>query len=468
MFNINKIFKKHITKDEIAKILQVNKELLDVFEKKYEEYTLLPPSLDNPFDINAKQMADMKEKVIIQDEKLEDIKRRIVAELVNQTVVWEFDGKNSKINTLDKLIKEDNLVTKEEIYELPENIRPQLTGRHMQRDINGDSYVVLLDMYQNYKKNINNKVKSQQFYKMFRQGLDILDLDEITYEMLSMNPNNMGYWLPKITDEVVKQDFFMIPKTKIIKVPISVLQLTRMQYEELTATTLNIVDRYCKEVFELNNENKYFIKTGTYSSKFDFRNAYIHDSKEVDEIGEYLLYIQNQACMMAGYTASPSFYGVSTTNEWVVREFIEDKENNPTIYKGLPLHTEYRIFADFDTKEILGMSPYWHSDVMKKRFGSGIDSECPHNVHDYIIYQMHEDILMERYEKNKDMLRNKIEELLYNVTDLGGQWSIDIMQNDSDFYIIDMALAKDSALNNCVPIDKMKKIEENWLPKINT
>ena len=49
---------------------------------------------------------------------------------------------------------------------------------------------------------------------------------------------------------------------------------------------------------------------------------------------------------MAGPLSFPCIYGVSTTNEWVVREFIPDKEGNPCIYHGLPLHTEYRVFVD--------------------------------------------------------------------------------------------------------------------------
>lgn len=71
---------------------------------------------------------------------------------------------------------------------------------------------------------------------------------------------------------------------------------------------------------------------------------------------------------MASPLNNRCFYGANTTNEWVVREYIKDKENNPTIYNGLPLHTEYRVFVDFDTKEILGASPYWRSDVMKNEF----------------------------------------------------------------------------------------------------
>ena len=49
-----------------------------------------------------------------------------------------------------------------------------------------------------------------------------------------------------------------------------------------------------------------------------------------------------------------------------------------------------------------------------------------------------------------------------------GQWSIDIMQNGNDFYIIDMALAENSAYyNDCVSIEKRKPQIENWIPELN-
>ena len=49
---------------------------------------------------------------------------------------------------------------------------------------------------------------------------------------------------------------------------------------------------------------------------------------------------------------------------------------------------------------------------------------------------------------------------------LNGQWSIDIMQDGQDLYIIDMALAATSALTHCIPTGKLKPIIENWLPEI--
>lgn len=90
----------------------------------------------------------------------------------------------------------------------------------------------------------------------------------------------------------------------------------------------------------------YFIKTGTYSSKYEFRNAHIHNPKEINEMGEYFLFLNHLTCSMASPLNNRCFYGANTTNEWVVREYIKDKENNPTIYNGLPLHTEYRVFVD--------------------------------------------------------------------------------------------------------------------------
>ena len=42
------------------------------------------------------------------------------------------------------------------------------------------------------------------------------------------------------------------------------------------------------------------------------------------------------------------------------------------------------------------------------------------------------------------------------------------MQNGNDFYLIDIALAENSALKECVPKSLLKKVEEDWIPRINT
>lgn len=219
--------------------------------------------------------------------------------------------------------------------------------------------------------------------------------------------------------------------------------------------------------------NEYFIKTGTYSSKYDFRNAHIQDPNEVRKIGEYLLFIHWQALQMSQYSIpeingkrGPIIYGVSTTNEWVVREFIKDTENNPCIYKGLPLHTEYRAFVDFDTKEVLGIHQYWDSEVMKQRFGNEDDKDSPHMKHDYITYAAHEETLYKRYNDNVEPVEKELSYFVYTVKGLHGQYSVDIMQNGDDFWIIDMALAKDSFFKEYIA-KKLKPIQENWIPELS-
>ena len=120
---------------------------------------------------------------------------------------------------------------------------------------------------------------------------------------------------------------------------------------------------------------------------------------------------------------------------------------------------------DFDTDEIIGINPYWDPEVMKQRFGHEDDADTPHQIHDYVIYQMHEQVLMERYENNKALIQEKLAKII-PLINLSGQWSVDIMQNGDEFYIIDMALAYNSALNNCVSKEKLRTVKEDWIPRL--
>ena len=102
---------------------------------------------------------------------------------------------------------------------------------------------------------------------------------------------------------------------------------------------------------------------------------------------------------------------------------------------------------------------------MKQRFGHEADADNPHQIHDYVIYKAHEDTLMSRYNKNKDAVVANVEALLPYL-DLQGQWSIDVMQNGDDFWIIDMAIAENSAFYNYVPEHLRNPSSENWIPQL--
>lgn len=449
------------TKKRIAELLKTDVQALKEFETAYAKTVLTEPATNDFFSVNAKQAANAVNKPAV-DVATEDIINRIVNELLAQTDSMTAFSDGRYEVSLAEGHYDGTPVTAEEIYALPEKLRPQLTGTLMKIDVPEPSYQAVLSYYLEYLKAPDTR-EGRRAYNLFRQGLDILDLDHIMYDIIGMNWNSIGRWLPFLCEAVNKQSFFKIPETRVIKVPITLLQLTRCEYGQLTPTTLAIVDRFSQKVFSLDVSKDYFIKTGTYSSKYDFRNCYIHGEKEVRELGEYLLFIHYQALQMASPLSSPVIVGAATTNEWVVREFIHDKENAPTIYKGMPLHTEYRVFVDFDAKKVIGMNPYWDPAVMKQRFGREADANSPHQIHDYIIYMMHESELMTRYQENTEMVKKHIEEMLPNFW-LKGQWSIDVMQNGDDFYIIDMALAANSALVKCVPQELLKPVRENWIP----
>lgn len=486
MFNLLKNLITNNEKKEIAKLIKTDPATLKAFENAYKKNLIDNPDDNNLFGISAKQIANNHPQNNSDNQNynalVEKYIEKIVDELLVNLKVYHYSCKNHYENHYEnhheppkKLL--ETPLTVEEINKLPEKLRPQLTGSLYSVDLKDEMpSKQLLVNYKKYLESPDPKTK-KEFYNRFRQGLDILDLDNIIYKMLGQNPNAIGYWLPKITEAVKKGNFFKIPETTIIKVPLPLLQLTRKDYSSLTSTSLKIADRFCQKAFKLDPQKKYFIKTGTFSSKFDFRNAKIENPKEVMEIGQYLIFIQNQAVLMAGsvfmksipgkgpiLAKAPSIYGASTTNEWCVRKYIEDKENCPTIYKGLPLHTEYRVFVDFDTKKLLAIHQYWDEEVMQKRFNQSPDSNTPDMLHDAIIFESHKEKLKENYENYKELVKEKLEDILQEI-DLKGQWSIDIMQNGDEFWLIDMALAQNSAFYEYVPKELRNPSNENWIPE---
>lgn len=438
--------------EQLSELINQSPEYLQQMEALYQENILTQPP-ETFLETNAKQASQNTNK-IYPSKELEEIINKIVEELVERTSIYHYDPTTNKATITDPKTNPQQLVTLEEINNIPDNLRPDLTGTLIKREIDQPAYYMILDYYNKFKQ-----TNQKEYYFRFLQGLDILDLDEISYNILGFNKNTMGRWLPELVEaqQAITHPFFKIPETTIVKPPLPLLQLTRLDYQNLTPTTLQIVDKYAERVFKLNPNNKYFLKTGTYSSKFDFRNAKVDTPEEVKDIGEYLLYIHYQALQHANFFMKPMIIGMSTTNEWVVREYIEDAEKNPTIYKGLPLRTEFRIFVDFDTQEIIGTSPYWREDIMEKRF---LEQRDVHDKHDYITFNANKEKLKREYDENLYLVTSHLQELIPAIN-LQGQYSIDIMKNGKDFYIIDMATAEESALNDVIPKNKLKQ-SGNW------
>lgn len=442
MFDILNILNTPKDIDKLAAFLGTNPAALKEFENKYLNNYLPEPT-----------RAVNSTSIEITDEKLNKLCDDIVSNLLS---VAKVNNATFNLSIPDKIVDID----RETLMNLPEELRPMCTDRLMTKDIAVNAYETLFWYYKKYVES-----GDEECFMRFKQGLSILDLDPICYETLSCNMNSMGYWFPKIHSMNRDSEAFKIPNTTIMKVPMPVLQLSRLEYSLINPVTKKIMNDFVHRAFLLEDDKTYFVKTGTFSNKFDFRNCKVSGS-EVKELGEYLLYDSYCASQMASPLNIPSIVGPALTNEWVVREFIEDPDDNPTIYKGLPLRTEFRVFVDFDTNRVLSVVNYWDEKTMLNRFEEKRDN---HDVHDLITFKANLSRLNTRFEKYKDIVREKTMTLLESKSQnrLTGQWSMDVMLSGNDFYIIDMALAEESHYYQSVPLEDRRPGKQNWIPKLS-
>lgn len=263
----------------------------------------------------------------------------------------------------------------------------------------------------------------------------VSDLSPKLYNEFLENPNSIGNWFDKIVQaNKGSKNPFKLPETLIWTLPIEVAQFIRIEYTETTQKSKDLFNNMVYNFFNLSDEKEYFIKTGTFSSKFEFRNAHILKG-EAKQMGEYFQVINNFSMTV----------GAAHSVELCVREYIDDKENNPTIYSGMPLRTEFRAFVDFDNGEIIGVVPYWNPIVMKKVLGNEF---APATIRkDYNTYCRHEDKLMADYNNYLPIVKSKLKTIMPFVK-LKGKYSIDVMKNGNDFYLIDMATMESSALTD--------------------
>ena len=190
-----------------------------------------------------------------------------------------------------------------------------------------------------------------------------------------------------------------------------------------------------KPTLDLMKPNRvYNIKNGAFSNKFDFSTCAV--TKE--DLAKKLWLINYNSTMFdtGGYT------------ELVVRDYIPcDRYKIPTIYNGMPLREEIRVFYNLDTKQIEYIVDYWDYDY------------CEPNLHsksDKIVFNWFHNKYGDRKDKHKNIFRiieNQIRKDINTLkfdSGLNGIWSIDFMYvNDMDEYegiwLIDMARAHRSA-----------------------
>lgn len=238
------------------------------------------------------------------------------------------------------------------------------------------------------------------------------------------NPENMSYWLPKIQASTTKgKSVLQVPVTEIIQLDFEMwkwLRSDRYTPEKIAELNDFLVGKIGKF---LGKEKILFMKTGIFSNKFSFKTTVIDDKKN---IGEKLLDMYYTSMMV----------GADNTSEVVFRQMVKDKEERLRIYEGMPLHTEYRVFYDFDTKEIVGVANYWHPEVMEGNLRG----------EDLAIYLKEKHKIVDDFNTYKHKVANEVMMFMDGSSDLRGKWSVDVMKNGDEFWLIDMARMERSAL----------------------
>ena len=356
----------------------------------------------------------------------------------------------------------------------------------------------LAHVLQTYHQNPND-----QTHALFHRTASISEIEPRIYQYFADNPNSIANWLVPLVQAHAELDqpVLRIPRTQIMRLDEPLAQFTRMLYQDTNEISKKTFNAYLEETLDLPDDA--FIKTGTFSGKFQFNNCHC---KEPDEMGEYFQAITNYAQMV----------GAGESIDIAVRDYITDHNpHRPTIYGGMPLRCEYRFFVDFgavsdatvaefaanhpepltDTAikhmfsldntdntplpdpRVLGVTHYWHPRVMRAhqhrlaqdedyaRFAAVADTAGLYN--EASIFSSFEPQLRQDFDTHVEPVTTALEALLPHMQVAGfrGAWSVDIMCNtESDgstsYYLVDMALACESALiNELYTVDEMRMVD---------
>ncbi len=239
-------------------------------------------------------------------------------------------------------------------------------------------------------------------------------IEKVGFEHSLSKENDLEYWFPK-TESVG----FKTPKTIVLPFLDKEVELIKSyKWNELNKRAIIERIKYHSEGFNLKKDM--FIRLGGFSNKFNFESCCI---KNIDELPNKLMTI---------------FDDVIFRLEWerhinlVLREFIKSDYKRRTIYNGMPLNTEFRVFYDFTDHKILGIYNYWDTDEMLDNL---------RDKDDLINFAHEAKALEDDFKRLSPILEEQANAKLPKVN-LRGKWSLDFMYDGSRFVLIDMAHAE--------------------------
>lgn len=233
----------------------------------------------------------------------------------------------------------------------------------------------------------------------------------------SMSPeNDLSFWYPKITNIG-----FKTPNTIITSFNDEEVKLIKsIKWQSLEEEKILRKIKKNAQNGEMDLEKKMFIRLGNSSNKFNFDSCHI---KNINELYKKLMIMFNDMYFKLEWVQNI---------ELVLREYIKTSYQRNTIYNGMPLNTEFRIFYDFDKNKILGIFNYWEKDTMLDHL---------HNQEDLITFANTTHEIETDFIRLYPFLKEEVESKLPRAS-LKGKWSVDFMFDGNEFVLIDMAHAE--------------------------
>lgn len=269
--------------------------------------------------------------------------------------------------------------------------------------------------------NIDGYIKENTTKEEFES---LSDFCSMVLEVGKDNPNEYTNYSKYILNEALGG-----PETIIIPLDIDIIKY--LYLGKFDSEINKVITEYVLEFLhnnDFNTDRDLFLKDGKCSFKFDFSKPFIPKGS-ISSVGDHVVDIcYNDICMHD--FVSPTV---------LLREFIHTTYDRPSIYNGMKLNTEFRVFYDFDSNKIMGIVNYWDYDTMVEN----LKNNSFDDLTDYNTFLS----CGKSIENDFSVLKPKLTKLINNIfphINMTGTWSSDFLWDGERFRLIDMALASQS------------------------
>lgn len=260
---------------------------------------------------------------------------------------------------------------------------------------------------------------------------ELREAHENYMKYLRENPNNFSFWFPKLS--VVKRHGILVPKSHVVEVPEDIYKAFFQEGKNDLRVIRQWAHKAILPVIQQHFQGKeVFVKNGCYSGKFNFNKCcHLAVDATLKEIVAHLCSIQYDSLLKE----------TDGNLEIVLREWIQPEEGTKTIYNGMPLRPEMRLFYDFTSHKPLYWVNYWdwndcHDPICLDLEGNpSEDAEVYEEYYPYIDEELRE--YQEKYWQT-------ILDALQQVNLMEGIWSVDFLFEKNQIWLIDAAIGPKS------------------------